>query len=82
MSSDLDDLATVLRAADRKVLGAEFARNIGDTKTAERMDDEAVALYVKALSLDPMRQQDAWRDAETRDRNWLDRHGLSAIPVP
>ncbi len=82
MSSDSDDLATVLRAADRKVLGAEFARNVGDIHTAARMDDEAVALYAKALNLDPMRRHHAWRDAETRDRSWLDRHGLGVIPGP
>ena len=53
MPSDASDLATVLRAAEGRVIGAEFARRLGDQATAARMDADAIVLYTQALSIDP-----------------------------
>lgn len=82
MSGESPDLVALLRAADRKVMGAEFARRIGDVATADRIDDGAVVLYTQALALDPNVENAAWRDASNRDPAWLERHGLSRILKP
>ena len=75
------NLGDVLRRADRKVLGAEFARGIGNMVAANRIDADAVALYRHALTLDPERRDPAWRGATDRNREWLDQHGLSDVPA-
>lgn len=76
MNSEIDRL---LHDADRKVMGANMARQMGDLTAAARMDAEAEALYREAMALDPEQSDPAWQETGNREPQWLSEHGL-AVP--
>lgn len=76
MPTDIDQL---LHDADRKVMGAGFARRVGDTKAALRMDTEAGRLYKQAIAADEFMRDPAWKEGGNRDRDWLLLHGFEQI---
>lgn len=72
-NTEIDQL---LHDADRKVMGAEMARRMGDRPSAARMDRDAVGLYRQALSADVHMVDPAWKETGNRDVPWLNAHGL------
>lgn len=79
MATD-EQIDQLLHDADRKVMGANFARQIGHTGPAAEMDAEAERLYREAMQLDPEQTLPAWQETGNRDAQWLAEHGL-AVPV-
>lgn len=69
----------LLHDADRKVMGANFARQMGDRANAGTMDRDAVALYRRALNTDIHMEDPAWKETGNRDDDWLRRNGFARI---
>lgn len=76
MNSEIDQL---LHDADRKVMGANFARQMGDRVNAAAMDRDAVGLYRQALNGDIHLEDPAWKETANRDADWLRRNGFARI---
>lgn len=74
--SDVDRL---LHDADRSVMGANFARMMGDRANAIKMDRDAVRLYRQALDADMYMVDPAWKETGNRDDQWLRTNGLARI---
>lgn len=72
---------SLLHDADRAVMGATFARQIGHIGPACELDASAERGYREALALDPGMTDPAWREGGNRDVEWLATHGLAAIPA-
>lgn len=76
VESEIDQL---LHDADRKVMGANFARRMGDHVNAAAMDRDAVGLYRQALGADIHMEASAWKETGNRDDEWLRRNGFAHI---
>lgn len=76
MDSEIDQL---LHDADRKVMGANFARQMGDRANVAAMDRDAVGLYRQALNADIHMEDPAWKEVGNRDDEWLRAHGFARI---
>lgn len=76
MTSEIDRL---LHDADRKVMGANMARQMGDRASASRMDRDAIDLYRQALNADIHMEDPTWKEDGNRDGMWLRAHGFSRI---
>ena len=76
MNSEIDQL---LHDADRKVMGANFARQMGDRSSAARMDRDAIGLYRQALNADIYMLDPAWKETGNRDDEWLQKNGFARI---
>lgn len=76
MGSEIDQL---LHDADRKVMGANFARQMGDRANASTMDRDAIGLYRQALNADIHMVDPAWKEIGNRDDEWLRKNGLARI---
>lgn len=76
MDSEIDQL---LHDADRKVMGAEMARTMGDRPSAARMDRDAAGLYRQALNADVHMVDPSWKETGNRDVPWLNAHGFARI---
>ncbi len=75
-ASDIDQL---LHDADRKVMGLDMARMMGDTVSAAKLEREAKELYQAALDADPDMKDSAWKEDGNRDDRWLLRNGFKRI---
>lgn len=76
MNNEIDQL---LHDADRKVMGANFARQMGDRMNAAAMDRDAVGLYRQALNADVHMVDPAWKETGNRDDEWLRKNGFARI---
>lgn len=76
MDSVIDQL---LHDADRKVMGANMARQMGDKRNASTMDRDAVGLYRQALNADIHMEDPAWKETGNRDDDWLRSNSFARI---
>jgi hypothetical protein len=76
----MSEVDRLLHDADRKVMGANFARYMGDHHNAALLDRAAGVLYGAALAADPSRTDRAWRETGNRDAEWLKANGLARVP--
>lgn len=70
------DIDRLLHDADRMVMGAEFARRMGDHTSADALDIQARTGYQQALDADPKMSDPAWKETGNRDASWLRRNGF------
>lgn len=77
------DVNKLLHDADRKVMGANFAREMGHHGPAAEMDRDARELYQRAMQADPERADDAWAEDGNRDHQWLRKNRIDlGVPPP
>ena len=74
-----DTIDRLLHDADRKIMGANFARLMGDRVNARAMEREASGLYQKALDADIHLLDPAWKETGNRDDKWLRVNGFARI---
>lgn len=74
-----DEIDRLLHDADRKVMGANFARRMCDNMNAEALDREATRLYRQALDADIYMVDPAWKWTGNRDEHWLRNNGFARI---
>lgn len=74
-----DEIDKLLHDADRAVMGANFARRMGDRRNAFTLDHEAIGLYGQALNGDIHMVDPAWKETGNRDDDWLRRNGFARI---
>jgi hypothetical protein len=74
-----NEINQLLHDADRAVMGANFARQMGDRANAALLDRDAIAMYRQALNGDVHMTDPAWGETFNRDPDWLNHNGFARI---